>query len=538
MKGFTVIVAAGVAGLPSPALAQAAPDDRAQRIEAIEKRIEQLLAEVQQLKQSPPVPTAVTPPPTALADPAPPPNPLQAGGSECRLDSDDAIGRALADSTAFARCYTLTDASRPDYVGTFGTRNRLLPGDDMTAQPGRPLQASGIVPQLEFGNSGRASITATVPLRIAPLCRSGCDAGGARYTRHALSAVGSFKTDLKDGVGTFLDRREREGRSDLDYLPGTSVKLGFDYLRYSRGDGSTTTKDIAGLMTRAVEACRLARHTASVSTGQPDATACEPEAIVDWIFAVKDDPSTPSGKAFRNAALADELRVLLAGSPAKELPSWGFGASLSASNTDYTFRQGVLSEAIDPATGMRSLLLDTATPLLPEIVDGNRDYLAEAHLFIYKELDRDTPTFAPIWNIPGIMFVPQFTYKSEWGYRPGTKKSICSGGGTTVNVVTCKDVQVDRPYRRGLSTFSTELRMKIEQIPVLGQIGLAPRIAYTFDDGATVYDLPIYFSDAKGEMSAGIRYRHVEGGRDLLGNREIDYDQVSIFFTPLKFNAF
>lgn len=400
--------------------------------------------------------------------------------------------------------------------------------DPGTSLPGRPLSPYGIAPLLSLGSSDKASITWTKSLNSRFIWLDS-DMLSPTVTTLKLSA----STSLASGIGTFLDLRDRTSpeRADLDYLSGTSVSFGIDRAYFRKRGSGQQEERYKDFRKAAIAKCLSDAKNESLCG----------DRLGEWLFKPKADANTPEGASFAHPELVTQLYGLIWRNDAEERPEWGWGGSIAVSDRDFTFRQGNVND-ITGLDNIRKLSLDPATALADPVTRSKTGTLLEGHAFYYWPLDPEKPWRKPVSNVPGIMLVGQLQFKSEAAFRPKTSATICDppvalAGSTPTTIQSCTLTQFDRPYRQDDITGSLETRIEFENVPVVGKFGIAPRMAYTFDDGGKVFDLPLYFMQEKG-LTAGIRGRVSFDSNDILGNPEDDYWQLQLFFTPLTFKGF
>lgn len=406
-------------------------------------------------------------------------------------------------------------------------------GDIDGAPPGRPALVPGVTPQLEFGNNSKATLTASFPFPRTRIVPKNEPITWARPVQRFVSI--SIKTDLTDGVGSVFDRRDRTDRRDLDFLSGTSLTIGYDRLTFAKFDPAKAVSDARAAAIIACKDERAQKQSRGEAVDVID--PCTEALIYGWATETKDDPSTPSGKAYKRP---DHAKAIVnAPYEPKTIGklSTGWGFSVTFSDPQFSYRPGAVIQTVN-ADGKTVLQPDRNVALGTAIPEDRVQWELEAHGLFYVPISQDRPN-TTFWPPTDLVIVPQVRHQSITEFRPGTKAQICdqtAGSAFTTN--SCTDFQIERALRRELTTLSLEGRVGFANLPFFAKAGIAPRISHTFQSEQTFLDLPLYLSDKSGKLSGGVRLRLGRGGEDVLGNPLDDFEEIALYFTPLKFDAF
>lgn len=559
ISSWVILSASSMLGLCSVSASAQSLSSEQSRIELLEahlnvqeKALSELRAQVEALKATRALP--------AVADQAPLPTSTALGGTwpkipHCVLGDSEQIAAVLRDPDDLADCAQaqVGETQQRSARGRLprgiarGARADRSPTVEQgtTTLAGRPLPAPGITPQIELGNKSRATLTLSIPIngRRCDGTGVGCSEGGdvTAVSPWTFTPSLTVSSKLSDGVGTVVDRRARPDRGDLDFVGDTSIKLGFEFLRYARLDKDDAIGRVEKFLgSDAFKACLAAQEKSRLE--KPGLTAgdngkCSRNSIVAWVMEPKADDSTTHGFAYARPELANKLQNLFWRTGDKAVPTWGGGASITYASQDFAYRQGALTSIPATADAKARLQLDASAPLAAEKTETNNSWSIEGHLLGFLPFRDRHPNATSPFHADGILFVPQIEHRRFYEFRPKTEYTLCTGATAFGQPQNCNKINVDRPYRRTLTSGSLEARLEFLNVPLLGKLAIAPRYSYTFDDNSGIIDLPLYFMQ-KDTYSAGIRFRYGYGQNDVFGNAEPSYSQVSIFFTPLRFDGF
>jgi hypothetical protein len=507
------------------------------------------------------------------------------------------LDRALADPNAYFRCL---DRQEPGEENLSRARHDLVARNlnDYSAQAlfDRPNLRSGISGGFTLSSSSEASLSYARPFILRS--RWSPDDVFTGFQPRLLTPFVTVTTPLdKDkNVGRLFSDTDRPTRANADIPSGTRVRVGFDFLSYPmvsarlvkrRLHGDERADQIheqAGLIderrsfaarrrvvdvlytarqacykhygqtlpetdhqefydgygaVRVPEAVNTIKKLPPVPAATPAAVApinradayCRGNRLVDFLTATQTDATTRSGNTFVNAPLAASYLDAFWGAGTGVLPQWGWGASFEYGTRDFTFRQAdpISYTAQDAVTGRT-------------IVELNR--AGEFAVSDTKEHPFGTVRAYGLFNVGAlagtrltdILLVGSGEYSWQHLFRPGTEGlTTCPNMAATIN---CSVANVDAPQQVDGFTLALETRVRFRDIPFLQSLSLAPRYSHRLDDGAQTIDIPVYLqNDTNGLGTAGVRFRHSWGGRDLLGNRDLAASEFSLFFVPIKFSG-
>jgi hypothetical protein len=470
--------------------------------------------------------------------------------------------------------------------------------NDRVSQPifDRPNLPSGISAALTLGNSKEASVNYSHPIILRDDYPNGYKPEVLTISVGLFTPLNSGVGTLLDDTD-----RNRLARANRDIPTGTRIRLGFDFLSFPKIENNetivVTRRDTA--RRRVVDVLYAAREICLKHYATPSATPaitfyapydtsppppyeesvpavttalstpaspqevearkaevnglCSGDNLARFIVGQQDDATSPSGAILINPELAQNFLGAFWNAGSKQLPAWGAGLSVELGTTDFAFRQSINPITLIPDTVAAdagfpdrvSASIDPSAGFLASETDSRNSWTVRGYgLF---SLQRETPeTRTPEWFVPGITLVGSAEYTSNYSSRPGTTKlSICPAQPVDPltmqprNVsIQCGTFDVDAPVETESFTLAAEARFRFLNIPVIRTLSFAPRYSHRLDDGAQAFDFPIYLqNDANGLGSAGLRYRHRWGGRDLLGNPDFSASEVSVFFVPLRFNG-
>ena len=449
---------------------------------------------------------------------------------------------------------------RPDGQGQIERGYRLLRDTTFASPiPGRPLQPGGLRPTIELGKGSKATLGLSVPFQVRLDDNSitkvrSTNADGLNTSIDTAAGyrpavwIPSFEISapLEDGEGTLLSINPNDDDDTFDFADNLSLKLGLDFLAFRGIHYYETEREMDNLLDKAVDTCREeARLKALREAKTPDVSACNRGTIQSWVLQTKVANGTSSGFEFARPELATRFLAMPYNAPKNAIPTWGFGASVSYTSRDFSFRSlpdpsdlFVIgpSDPTDPDSDEK--LLPNFAAMLPGAnIDENEDILEiEAHGLLYWNLtspkyqDNTGPA-----KMPGIMFVPQVTYRSSFDYYPNNQFSTCDFElSVSPFPKDCDDIRLGAPVNQETVTLSLEARSQLINVPYINRLGFAPKLSYGLDDNGWTFDLPLYF-ETKNEFSSGLRLRY-EGGHEDIFNNSLDRAwSLSIFFSPLTF---
>ncbi|MEL7199892.1 MAG: hypothetical protein AAGL10_16400 [Pseudomonadota bacterium] len=222
----------------------------------------------------------------------------------------------------------------------------------------------------------------------------------------------------------------------------------------------------------------------------------------------------------------------------KAVPIWGFGASVSYGDRDFSGFDGEpgFTTIETNNEGVRSLkpinlnLLDTTDKNLKFGFSRN-EWLLKVNGFY--NLGPIVPTGKN--TLLGL----QLQQKNEFRFLKGAGVQLCENTlvQDTQSIESCTEVFLEEPRKTIRTTLSGDLRFDFK-FPRLPKMAAAPRYAHTFDDNSHTIDLPLYIASKKGDMGGGVRVRYNIGGVDLLDNPEPNSLEFSVFFSPFKWTPF
>lgn len=406
-------------------------------------------------------------------------------------------------------------------------------------------------------------------------------------------SVGVF-TPLQAGAGAlFSDTdRDRFDRANRDIPSGTRVRLAFDFLSYPRVGRENARRRVVDVLYAAREVCQ--RHYAAPSVTSRDAfygrydtsasavvhrtipaappdlpsaptsvqrelrqaqvdALCSGDELARFIVSQRSDSSTPSGGTLSYPDLAKSFLGAFWDAGPLQLPTWGWGLSTELGTTDFAYRQAIAPITLVPDTAAADAGFPGRVSINVDPTSGFRAPVTDSHNFwtirgygLFSLFRKPAGSSTPEWFFPGVTLVGSAEYSGGYGFRPGTTNlSICPA--QPVDPVTalprnvsvrCGNFNVDAPVEIDGFTLAAEARFRFLNVPLIRTLSFAPRYSHRLDDGAQVFDLPVYLqNDANGFGSAGLRFRHRWGGTDLLGNPDFSASEIAVFFVPLRFNG-
>lgn len=422
--------------------------------------------------------------------------------------------------------------------------------DAASVVAGRPLQPSGLSPKVEVSKGANASLGVSVPFygrtEAKELCLSDKGCGPGYRSNVTLPSI-ELTAPLSGGEGllfrrTFKDDAEED--EDLsDFQSGLGLKLGIDFLRFRGVHYASVEESLRSFLNdTAIPECRayFAEQAERGPLKPPNAAdVCSPERIVDWLLELKQDNTTAAGHVHaRKAELVTQLHNAMWRAGEKDIPRLGLGGSVKFSFDDYKYRIAQSS--------VLGLNKDGDTIVMPvpgsgfvdaKARDHSRDaFEVELHGLIYQNIEHPSRRRTRLFAVPGLLYVPQVTWKREYAFAEGTEAEACVIDPATP-ADECGKVRYEAPRKRENTELSLEVRGSFVNVPYLDKIGFAPKFSYNLDQSAHVFDMPVYVvSDNK--FASGIRIRHSDGFDDLLGNSIDPKLEVSLFFAALNFKGF
>jgi hypothetical protein len=569
----SILLVSALALAPAQAWAQASDAERIAELERLlasqQEALGQLKAQIEALK----------PKPVQTNDVAVRTSPIKDTEAICTMRGDADLTNALWGRIGPEReeggaqfLPNLNDCELSPAESSRGLQH--VAADPNAPSSTRPVIATGFASSLQFGKDSRASLTYAHPIIWRLVNPRQFD--GFTPQQGSVSLSLSTPLDNKSGLGNLLDGRERERFRDLNILSGTSVKLGFDFMQFSRRDRARARKDVLAALYTAFTACLEKKKPAGTyseadfegyfSGSVPNQSrnlpeGCTGENLIEFITETKPNSAVLDGHVLVRPELATAYQQAFWTAPKIEVPTSGWGVSAEISFPDFSFRQAAYTPGLvnglagnGTSADKYRISFDYTQPIPPDSLAssvGKLDFAFNAYVMRYFEFDAEqdglTPTPPKRNDVPGVQSLLSIRHSREWAFRPGTAdQTICPAAAPPAPVAGqtnvssgCALVNLDAPFARKSTILSLELRSQVDNIPFVGKFGMAPKIGYRLQDDRIQLDLPLYFTvDKEGKLAAGVRVTHQTGGRNLIGNPEETNTSVSIFFNALSFRPF
>lgn len=489
------------------------------------------------------------------------------------------LDRALADPNSHFRCLRLPEeAGRALAARSF---------NDSAAQPlvDRPNLRAGISGTITLGNTSEASLSYALPIILRErISYRDPDTGSVTFLGFnprtlTLSLVVTTPLDKDSGTGRLFSDTERFTRANRDIPSGTRIRAGIDFLVFptvsARRVGTGADTDLArsfeaqrrvvDILHAARQACvrhhggslpandaaRFHRRYGSVHIPQrssvesiaqpanplvgPVDERCTGDNLLQFLMATRVDAAGEPENSFVDPTLPARYLESFWGASAGVLPRWGWGASFEYGTRDFTFEQARSINYADPdpiRAGRVRVSFDPAQGFAPPNDDAGR-----ANWTVRGYYLRNVGGWQQL-RLSDILLVGSVEHSDLYRFRPRTEAvTICPANPGGVQI-QCRAFNVDAPVQFDSTTLALEARLRLGGVPFLQNLNLAPRYSHRLDDGAQTIDIPLYLqNDASGFGTAGIRFRHSWGGRDLLGNDELKASDISLFFVPIRFSG-
>ncbi|GAA0477529.1 hypothetical protein GCM10009096_19280 [Parasphingorhabdus litoris] len=528
------LICSGAAAKPSESKNQ----DVAQRIEALEKAIEALKADLPQKNDKVGQVDNASLVSNEVDDTK---NRVGICGMASKRDFD----LAFADPNKIVECDFNSEVARTKVEQARREATLLSQQlDNYSGISGRVNQALGFRGAVNFNGGDEASISYSHGIKGRKIGKDN------DYQRPILKKItGIISTPISSGKNRLIDLN-----NGFDVTPGTSFKLAFDYQAYEKESNPDVYIRTVKFLNSAREACEKSKAPAVTSQvwekrrsfvsqytdqdvhevlklAKPGTQKCMDHHLINWIFKTK---TVKKKEVLINKELAGQyINLFWTAADEVPIPQLGWGVSVEYAPRDFNYLQATFPVDAD---GNRSF--DRTTTLIKDpatdkaFKQSTDNWVLEGYGSAFKKLYGSKRPKIGVYA-EGIMGIASVKYSSAYDFPADAKGiTVCNIENPLIILADCNSLNIDKPRKRSGFSGGLEGRLIFRNFPVVDLVGFAPKFEYRFDDGLKSLDLPLYVSaNDKGLGTSGIRVQGNWGGRDLLGNsRKKDWG-LSIFYS-------